>query len=160
MRVTWQAITRDWGGISIWPTKISVERRSHNFLFAVWIIRTFTVIFTTHFAYSKKKYFHLTRAQFCDKNLNFGEEFPSNWNCKLKTFSGKVPGRLCCWRQLFTPFWEENYVLMMTSSYGNIFCITGPLCTEFTGHWWIPITKASNMELWWFLWSVLKQTVE
>ena len=25
----------------------------------------------------------------------------------------------------------------------NIFCITGPLCGEFTGHWWIPLTKAS-----------------
>ena len=28
--------------------------------------------------------------------------------------------------------------LMMTSSNGNIFCVTGPLCGEFTGHWWIP----------------------
>ena len=27
----------------------------------------------------------------------------------------------------------------MTSSNGNIFCITGPLCVEFTGHRWIPL---------------------
>ena len=42
--------------------------------------------------------------------------------------------------------------LMMTSSNGSIFRITGPL--EFTGHRWISLTKASDAELWWFLWSV------
>ena len=43
---------------------------------------------------------------------------------------------------------------MLTSSNGNIFRITGPLCGEFTGHRWIPRTKASHAELWWcFLWS-------
>ena len=31
---------------------------------------------------------------------------------------------------------------MMTSSNGNIFHVTGPLCGEFTGHRWIPLTKA------------------
>ena len=36
---------------------------------------------------------------------------------------------------------------------GNIFRITGPLCGEFTGHRWIPLTKASDAELWCFLWS-------
>ena len=29
----------------------------------------------------------------------------------------------------------------MTSSNGNIIRVTGPLCVEFTGHWWIPRTK-------------------
>ena len=42
---------------------------------------------------------------------------------------------------------------MMTSSNGNIFRVTGPLCGEFTGHRWIPHTKASDEELWCFLWS-------
>ena len=42
---------------------------------------------------------------------------------------------------------------MMTSSNGNIFHVTGPLCGEFTGHRWIPLTKASDVELWCFLWS-------
>ena len=41
----------------------------------------------------------------------------------------------------------------MTSSNGNIFRVTGPLCGEFTGHRWIPLTKASDAELWCFLWS-------
>ena len=39
---------------------------------------------------------------------------------------------------------------MMRSSNGNIFRITCPLCREFTSHRWIPRTKASDAELWWF----------
>ena len=31
---------------------------------------------------------------------------------------------------------------MITSSNGNIFRVTGPLCGEFTGHRWIPNTKS------------------
>ena len=41
----------------------------------------------------------------------------------------------------------------MTSSNGNIFRVTGHLCGEFTGPQWIPRTKASEAELWCFLWS-------
>ena len=37
---------------------------------------------------------------------------------------------------------------MMTWLNGNIFRVTGHLCGEFTGHWWIPRTKASDAELW------------
>ena len=32
--------------------------------------------------------------------------------------------------------------------------------SPFTGHQWIPPTKASKAGLWYFLWSTLKQTVE
>ena len=53
-----------------------------------------------------------------------------------------------------------NKVLMMTSSNGNIFRVTGPLCGEFIGHWWIPLTKPNYAELWYFLWSESEQTVE
>ena len=38
----------------------------------------------------------------------------------------------------------------MTSSNGNTFLVTDHLCGEFTGHWWIPLTKASDAELWCF----------
>ena len=44
---------------------------------------------------------------------------------------------------------------MMTSLNGNIFRVTGPLCGEFTGHRWIPRTKASDAEPWCFLWPTL-----
>ena len=47
----------------------------------------------------------------------------------------------------------------MTSSNGNIFRVTGPLCGEFKGHRWISLTKASDEELWCFLWSAPEQTV-
>ena len=43
---------------------------------------------------------------------------------------------------------------MMTSSNGNFFRVTGPLCEEFTGHRRIPLTQASDAELSCFLWSV------
>ena len=42
---------------------------------------------------------------------------------------------------------------MMTSSNWNVFRVTGHLCREFTGPRWIPRTKASDAELWCFLWS-------
>ena len=62
------------------------------------------------------------------------------------------------------PPWREKWTggagwnpqppkLMMTSSNGNIFRVTGPLCGQFTGLRWIPRTKASDAELWCFLWS-------
>ena len=35
-------------------------------------------------------------------------------------------------------------IFMMTSSNGNIFRATRPLCGAFTGHRWIPLTKASD----------------
>ena len=37
--------------------------------------------------------------------------------------------------------------LMMMTSNGNIFRVTGPVCGEFTRHRWIPGTKASDAEL-------------
>ena len=48
---------------------------------------------------------------------------------------------------------NDEQLYMMTSSNGNIFRVTGHLCGEFTGPWWIPRTKASDEELWCFLWS-------
>ena len=45
------------------------------------------------------------------------------------------------------------WVIMMTLLSGNIFRVTRHLCGEFTGYRWIPRTKASDEELWCFLWS-------
>ena len=55
------------------------------------------------------------------------------------------------------PLVESRLKLMMTSSNGIIFHVTGPLWGESIGHWWIPLTKASNAELWCFLWCVPEQ---
>ena len=51
-------------------------------------------------------------------------------------------------------------IIMRTSSNGNIFCVTGPLWGEITGHWWISLKKASGTKLWCFLWSTPEQMVE
>ena len=46
----------------------------------------------------------------------------------------------------------------MTSSNGSIFCVTGHLCGEFTGPRWIPLTKARDAELSYFLWSASEKS--
>ena len=48
----------------------------------------------------------------------------------------------------------------MTSSSGNIFHVTDPLWGESIGHQLIPLTKASEVEILYFLWSVPDQRVE
>ena len=45
------------------------------------------------------------------------------------------------------------YSIRITLSNGNIFRVTGPLCREFSGHRGIPVTNASDAELWCFLLS-------
>ena len=46
---------------------------------------------------------------------------------------------------------------MVTSSNGNRFRVNSPLWGQSTGHMWIPLAKASDAELWYFLWSALEQ---
>ena len=62
----------------------------------------------------------------------------------------------------FSGLLENNQCIsdMMSSSNGTIFRVTGLLCGEFTGPRLIPRTKASDAELWCFLWSVLEQMAE
>ena len=48
------------------------------------------------------------------------------------------------------------HCVMMRSLNGNIFRVTGHLRGEFPGLRWIPRTKASDAQLWCFLWSVSK----
>ena len=50
-------------------------------------------------------------------------------------------------------FWRYSQKSVTTSWNGTIFRVTGLLCGEITGHRWIPHTKASDAELWCFLWS-------
>ena len=72
----------------------------------------------------------------------------------------------CLWvivvrlRHLASEILVTIFSVMMTSSNGNIFHVTGPLWGEFTGDRWIPLTKVSDAELWCFRWSAPQQTVE
>ena len=60
----------------------------------------------------------------------------------------------CQLYQLYQPADVWSIHVMMVSSNGSIFRVTVHLCGEFTGHRWIPRTKASEAELWCLLWSV------
>ena len=48
----------------------------------------------------------------------------------------------------------------MTSSNEKFSALLALCEGESTGHRWIPLTKASDAELWCFLWSAPEQTVE
>ena len=77
------------------------------------------------------------------------------WVCNMT--DNIIIGHLCSTlTRCHTPMHASlNAVMdvMMTSPNGNIFRVTGPLCGEFIGHRWIPLTKASDAGLWCFLWS-------
>ena len=59
--------------------------------------------------------------------------------------------KMCC---------RKSKWIMVTSSNGNIFRVTGHWRWEFTGHRWIPHTKASDAKILCFLWSAPEWTVE
>ena len=63
------------------------------------------------------------------------------------------------WYQVFRHWWHQ-WVLWWRHEMEKKFRVTGPLCEEFTGHPWIPRTKASDAEFWCFLWSTPEKTVE
>ena len=55
------------------------------------------------------------------------------------------------WRlypEIRTQYQYHKPKVMMTSSNGKTFRVTGPLWEESTGHRWIPLPKASDAELW------------
>ena len=61
-------------------------------------------------------------------------------------------------RSLFSPLGILlSCEIMMKSSNGNMFLVTGPLCGEFAGRQWIPLTKSSDAEHWCFLSSAPEQ---
>ena len=80
-------------------------------------------------------------------NSNFGRHKYVIAKCACLESRGKRNGK----PSVAMILWKR---VVMTSSNGNIFRVTGPLCEEFTGHRWIPLTKATDAELWCFLWSV------
>ena len=82
-------------------------------------------------------------------------------HCAFQTFhffAGSVAGKWFCWFLLYcgriiNSKWIPRIhlpILMMMSSNGNLFRVTGPLCGEFTGHRWIPLMKGQWRGLWCF----------
>ena len=62
----------------------------------------------------------------------------------------------------FVMLWSSSSTVSstMTSLNENILRVTGHLSGENNGHRWIPLKKASDAELWCFLWSAPEQRVE
>ena len=48
---------------------------------------------------------------------------------------------------VYTTKQSPDFLVLMTSSNGNIFHVTGPLCGEFTGSRWIPRTRPVTRSL-------------
>ena len=76
-----------------------------------------------------------------------------------------ISGMIICYRSTQMYYLHQCWLLdmvhfMMTSWNINIFRVTDPLWRESVGHRWIPLIKASDVELWRFLWSAPEQTVE
>ena len=79
-------------------------------------------------------------------------------NTQFDVFVAVIPTSYCGKK---TPQTNFNYgPFMMTPSNGNIFRVIVPLLEVSTGLRWIPFTKASDAELWYFLRPGSKQMVE
>ena len=111
------------------------------------------------------------------KFISYNNIWCPSWACKHVFIMQPLSEFLCglsidtvlCWfKQKMVPrhstHVDDGLVkrrdIMVTSSKGNIYRVTGPLCGEFTGHQWILLTKDSDTELWCFLWSAPEQTVK
>ena len=92
---------------------------------------------------------------------NFGSLCPKVTNFGSQNFGYQI---LFCTRLLMVAngvrHISQHRFIMMTSSNGNNFRVTGPLWGESTGHRWISPTEASDAELWCFLWSAPEPKVD
>ena len=79
-------------------------------------------------------------------------------NIRFTVMYQELISRACGSLRVFQ--WLGLWHIMETSSNENIFRITGPLWGESTGHRWISLRTACNVELWCFLWSPPEQMIE
>ena len=133
-------------------THICVSKLSHRW-FWYCLAR-----FSTQSHYMKQSWFvgNCTNGNFLFKIESKYNNFHTrkrNWKYHLQSYIFTCTSN-CVGREMKEPhesaFWwlfPKIRWIMMTSSNGNIFRVTGPLCGEFTCH------KASDAELWCFLWS-------
>ena len=84
----------------------------------------------------------------------------SRWHFQMHTNAYKFWQNCASVQQVSDLILKTVLCVMMMSSNGNIFCVTSPLWGQSTSHRWIPLTKASDAQLWCFLWSVPEQTID
>ena len=92
-----------------------------------------------------------------------------HWNLKYIVIKWNIMYELIAERFIYSRgcyvnirLWANKQLIktsphIMTSSNGNIFRVTGPLRGESIGHWRISLTKASEAELWYYVWSTPEQ---
>ena len=112
----------------------SMDKQSHQSSTTIWTVNSFSNIACLNII-----------KEFYPPYFNHGFVlYPINHSLKWHVINSV---------KLSSTFHIWKFSSMMTSSNGNIFRVTGHLCGEFTGHRWITCTKASDAELWCFLWS-------
>ena len=86
--------------------------------------------------------------------------FHSVFSCGLWGFTDGTPALVRMQVSYCRKDQAPSRYLIMTASYGNIFHVTDPLWGESAGYRWIPLTNASDTELWCFLRCSPEHTVE
>ena len=104
-------------------------------------------------------YISTCRSEMISRNMKMSLQFQIR---RIEISLLKIQGLTChtlSISELQLAWWhmEPGYHIM-TSLNENIFRINGPLLGESTGCGWIPLTKASDAELWYFLWSLFTST--
>ena len=102
--------------------------------------RSVGCLFISLFILTTKKHQRSALLSLCEGNPPVTDGFPAQMDGNAENVST----------------WRDNDIgpRMITSSNGNIFRVTGPLCGELIDHRWIPLTKACDTELWCFFLSV------
>ena len=86
-----------------------------------------------------------------------------SWHVWRMNHPPRVPSVYTCLICMLGFIRSGNYSIfrhMMTSWNGNTFRVTGSLCGEFTDDRLIPLTMASDAELWCFVWSAHEPTID
>ena len=145
LRIFWFRV-KQWISLKSFPLGAAYMRQ---WIRSAW----FTEIMACHLSGAKP----LSEPMLGYRELGSWEQNSTNFYSKYKTFHS----RKCVWKyrlrndvkRTFHQLYMNNSITMMTLSNRSISAFTGSLCGEFTGHLWIPLTKASDAELWYFLWS-------
>ena len=146
-----------------------IIRRHHMNVMAYHITEKSTVCLTARISYQQKQNMKSTHI-LEGGGGGGGSSGPDNdqkWRKRFHVMTSSAEGSV---RAVFAADADADTVellkyrargnCIMTSSNENIVRVTGPLCGEFTGPRWIPRTKASDAELWCFLWSLPEPTIE
>ena len=108
--------------------------------------------FTDTSSLSRSKYQHLNISRlflqlFLSNPLKPGRERRRGWSSYIHPYTPEIPH----WHRsnhIISPV-PVKYMYMMRSSNWSIFRVSGG--GKSTSHWWIPLTKASEEELWCFI---------